>query len=231
MIDFCPTYVPSRGGVCSLCGRNFEEHCAQFGIKVKGTPNVEHKPWCHVIVKLGDHQCNCQQPSAQLVTRVCEKWRETVGGNCICGLPWLTHTLKARNGWLTKASFKPGLHADDVLMTNEEAAEWITSLGATQQDRINKIQELLINAVKDKMSDIDKIFLEQALKVLQHSEIPASEMTGRSKHPCPKCQLKRSDQAGKQCFVCDDHDDEEASIADAKKTALASIPPMEDKFD
>lgn len=189
-----------------------------------------HKPWCHVIVKLGDQVCNCVEPGqkeiSMLKSKPCEKWRETLSGNCLCGLPWSQHNLKARNGWLTKASFKPAVSRDDAVMTDQEAAEWVLSLGRNHTERISKIQDLLRNATQDKMSKSDQVFLEQILKVLQHTQPPPEEKQ-EGKHPCPQCGIKRSEKSATLCKPCLEMAVEEADEPAPSKDGDM----MPDRFD
>jgi hypothetical protein len=84
-------------------------------------------------------------------------------------------------------------------MNDEEAANWVIAMGPTNEARIQKIEELLRNCVRDNMSPGDKVFLEQVLKVLRFAP---QGTNNSSKHPCPQCGIKRSDTAGSLCYGC-----------------------------
>ena len=236
LTDFCGQYRPGEGGSCIDCGRTFEEHCAQFGFRVEKAGNVViriedneklHKPWCDCIAKLGDHKCNCleaRQKDALMLGHItgkkvkdCLRWRRSSSDNCICGLPWFMHSVEARNGYTLLKDYQPGIPASQPTMTNEEAAHWIISMGVDNASRLVKIQDLLRNAMKDGMTNEDRIFLEQVEKVLIHSapDTP-SKRGGKSLHPCAQCGQKVNDLAGRICADCAELAVEEADALDKK---------------
>ena len=236
LIDFCPQYRPGKGGNCIDCGRTFEEHCAQFGLRVKKVGDMViriedneaiHKPWCDCIAKLGDQKCNCLQAGQKEILmkgghirpKECLKWRRTSGENCICGLPWYMHTMDARNGYTMLVDFKPAVPAMTPTMSNEEAAHWVVSMGKDNAERLSTVQNLLRNAYKDNMSHEDRIFLEQVEKILLQAHPETAKRGGHSKHPCTTCGQKKNDLAGRMCQDCVELAVDEADAIDLKDTA------------
>lgn len=75
------------------------------------------------------------------------------------------------------------------MTTNKEVAEWVLSLGATVDERIAVLEDLLNNAKKDGMSPKDEILCETALSILQAMSVEAREAERRRKATLEKLRV------------------------------------------
>ena len=187
------------------------------------------KPWCDTIARLGDSNCNCLQSGQKLmradaikprIPRDCTQWRPIATGSCMCGLPWYMHSNEARGGFVSLLDYKKAAIAKNkqATMSNEDAAEWVISMGDSNEERVEKVKDLLANKSRDGLSREDEIFLEQALKVLQNYDPKASKKSKSRLHPCIQCGKKYNARAGRLCAPC-----EEAAVDEADNAHIVTI--------
>jgi len=204
----CTTWRPihrddNKDSICE-CGLTFFEH----RILVRPFPD-NHKPWCQSIVEHSTHKCNCNgniaKSNVKSEIKECIRWRQSSGGNCLCGLPWDMHSLNSRNGYLFLDEYHPVIKAsqksikdDDI--SNKELITWLKIIGRSNEARIDKITDILRTANTEVVDGPNRIVLEGILNLLKEYEVFPEILNER---PCPMCASDMDADRVAMCKSCE----------------------------